>query len=103
MLRWIVTISLVLALVVPCTAEVYKFEDNKQEPRKIEVTKEKDYLTVTVYPKGQAPIIYRVYPCGEVQKQEWKRLSENVERQHWGPSHYGVTLTPNTSTFLYTN
>ena len=51
----------------------------KGETRKIEARHKQDFLELTVYPKDQKPVIYRVWPCGRIEKMEWKELSPNAE------------------------
>ena len=76
-------------------AETYTFPDQK-DSRKIEVKQEKDFLEVTVYPKGRTPVICRVYPCGKIEKMEWKEVAPNVEQS--GTLYYHAQ--PN---FIYNN
>lgn len=66
-----------LALVLPMSvfAADYTFKE-----RVIKVVQMKEYLEVTIVnDKIKEPIIYRIYPCGEVQMQEWKKLAPNKE------------------------
>jgi hypothetical protein len=78
-------------------AETYQFitpseskEVKKEVTRKIEVVREKEYLTITIYPKDSKPVIYRVWPCGSVERQEWKEISANQERSG---SSFATTAT----------
>ena len=54
-------------------------EVKKEVTRKIEVVKEKEFLTITIYPKDSKPVICRVWPCGLIERQEWKEISGNKE------------------------
>jgi hypothetical protein len=72
----------------------------------IKVEQKKDYLEITVVNKQlKEPIVYRIYPCGEVQMQEWKQLAPNKEpaqsRLFSGttlslPNNYAVEFIGNT-------
>jgi hypothetical protein len=87
----------------------------------IKVEQKKDYLEITIVNKQmndstplvhntliqvslvpsrslKEPMIYRVYPCGEVQMQEWKQLAPSKEQQtqpnfYWSSGN-NLTLTP---------
>jgi hypothetical protein len=81
----ILTLAMVLVASV-AWAETYQFitpseskEVKKEVTRKIEVVKQKEYLEITVYPKDSKPVIYRIWPCGSVERQEWKEISGNKE------------------------
>jgi hypothetical protein len=73
--------------------------------RKIIVEDTTEYLELTVYPKDEKPIIYRVWPCGKIERMEWKEIAPNTERTggafsgtsyRWGAN---TTLTiPSTQT-----
>ena len=82
-------IMLVLALALMGSVawgETFKFfEEPKTKEkapaieRKIQVDQKKEYLQVTVYPKDTQPIVYRIWPCGKIERMEWKEIAGNKE------------------------
>lgn len=79
----IFTVLAMIALAGYAWAETYKFSTEKLTPpieRKIEVVKQKEFIEVTVYPDKAKPIVYRIWPCGMIQRMEWKEVSPNAER-----------------------
>lgn len=88
MKKLILALLVVLAMCSLVFAETYTFPDQK-DSRKIEVKQDKEFLEVICYPKGQKPILYRVYPCGRIEKMEFREIAPNVENSgviRWGPS-----------------
>jgi hypothetical protein len=91
-------IILTLAMVFMATAawaetfrfiEAPKIKTEAAKPaieRKIQVDKTKDYLEITVYPKDAKPIVYRVWPCGKIDKMVWKEVAPNEEATVSGAS-----------------
>lgn len=92
-------ITLTLAMVFMSSlawAETFKFiEESKEKApaieRKIVIEKAKEYLEITVYPKDSKPIVYRIWPCGLVQRMEWKDISPNLEANY---STFTTTTNP---------
>jgi len=70
-------VILVLLFLLPMLAPAADYSFDKQV---IKVEQEKDYLVVTIINKQvKEPIVYRIYPCGKVDKKEWKELAPNKE------------------------
>ena len=59
---------------------LFPIEKNPKETAKIEVAKEKLFILVTVTTKEGKVLKYRVYPCGQVEMEQWKELAPNVDR-----------------------
>ena len=74
----ITLLAIVLALIfIPAWGFSADYSFSKQT---IKVEQEKEYLKVVVtYDAKKEPIIYRVYPCGKVDRQDWKEISPNKE------------------------
>ncbi len=72
-------VTLLVALVMLSPTFVFS-ADYYFSKETIKVTQEKDYLVVTVVNKQiKEPIVYRIYPCGKVDKSEWKEIAPNKE------------------------
>lgn len=98
-MRFIVVALLAVFIAAPAMAvDTYTFpEKEKAFTKKIEVDKKGEYLEITVYVSKDKTVIYRLYPCGEVQKQEWKQLAPNVEPGRttlWPGTDGTITITP---------
>jgi hypothetical protein len=49
------------------------------EKRSISIQDKEKYLEVTVYPHKADPIVYRIWPCGKIERMEWKEIAGNKE------------------------
>ena len=85
-MRKLLFLGLLLLFSGTVWAETFKFVEESIEKtkkpdieRKIQVDKAKDYLEITVFPKESKAIVYRVWPCGKIEKMEWKEISRNIE------------------------
>lgn len=104
----VIDIILIIALVLVCsTVWAWEIKANGKpqitmkwvEPDKANPD---GYLEITT----RNGAIFRIYPCGEVRKQEWKKLNENEDNNTITVPRYwynggNTTLTPSDTTLLY--
>lgn len=91
-MKFIITL-LAIVLLFPALGFSADYSFSKQT---IKVEQEKEYLKVIVtYDQKKEPIVYRVYPCGKVDRQDWKEISPNKEDMagyYFNPSNISITL-----------